>query len=902
VEGPAGIGKTRLVAEARRRAEHEGVVALSARGSEMERDYPFGVVRQLFEAILMDAAAADRLLAGSAGAARPVLAPLDEMSVPIGDVSFAVLHGLYWLTVNATGGGPLLLAIDDLHWCDRPSLRFLAYLVRRLEGLPLMVVASLRPAEPGADAALLAEVARDPLVTTLRPAPLSGDGALLLVRSRLGADPDASFAAACHRATGGNPLLLNELLAEMEVEHVSPEAGDVTAVHDLGPRAVSRAVNARLSRLPAETIAVAGAAAVLGDGAELARVAELAEVGERVAADAIGELARIEVLRSELPVGFVHPLVRAAVYYDLSPGDRERGHARAARLLAEAGASPESVAAHLIETEPRGDAAVADLLGRAAAVAMSRGAGEGAIAYLRRALAEPPAADRRPEMLAHLGMAESLGNGPASIAHLQAAYAETPDPVGRARIATVLGRILMFADRIEEGVALAGEAAEALPEDQHDLRQRLDATRLGAANWDFTKMPFDDPELHRYRGALVEDTVGARMLAGVAAYQWLMADAGHAECAALGARAVSDGILVEVDNVGVPFCGGLIALVLADDDEAVRVSDQSLARAYRSGSVFEAGGAQLFRGFAHLRRGDLGEAWRMLEGAVGRVLEWGEGDVLPIVAAHEGDAQTERGDLEGARRTHASVAPYAAAQSPGTNAAWWLASRMRLLIALGDAEGALAVSEECERRFAGTVTNPAVVPWRSLRAEALHRLGRTAEAVATAEAELPLARRWGAPGTVGRSLRVLGTVAGDLGRLEEAVAVLEGSPARLELAKALAAQGTVLRLSRRPIEAREPLRRALELASACEAGGLVEHIRSEVYATGARPRTDALTGMGALTTSERRVADLAAEGSSNKDIAQALYVTPKTVEVHLSSAYRKLGIRSRRELAGALAG
>ena len=132
--------------------------------------------------------------------------------------------------------------------------------------------------------------------------------------------------------------------------------------------------------------------------------------------------------------------------------------------------------------------------------------------------------------------------------------------------------------------------------------------------------------------------------------------------------------------------------------------------------------------------------------------------------------------------------------------------------------------------------------------------------------------------------------------------MLEGSHARLEHAKALADLGGALRRERRQTEARDPLRRALELADACSADALVEHVRSELYATGARPRTTALGGVEALTASERRVAAFAAEGQSNRDIAQALFVTPKTVEVHLSNAYRKLGIRSRRDLAGALAG
>jgi DNA-binding NarL/FixJ family response regulator len=223
-----------------------------------------------------------------------------------------------------------------------------------------------------------------------------------------------------------------------------------------------------------------------------------------------------------------------------------------------------------------------------------------------------------------------------------------------------------------------------------------------------------------------------------------------------------------------------------------------------------------------------------------------------------------------------------------------------VLVAEGRFEEALEALADTQR-YHGHVRLPTSMWFRSTAAQALDRLGRHDEAIALAEEELADARRWGAPGTVGPALRVLGLLRGDLALLEEAVAVLEGSHARLELAKALADLGAALRRERRPSDAREPLRRALELADACSADGLVEHVRSELYAAGARPRTAALGGVDALTASERRVAGFAAEGQSNRDIAQALFVTPKTVEVHLSNAYRKLGIRSRRELAGALA-
>jgi len=200
------------------------------------------------------------------------------------------------------------------------------------------------------------------------------------------------------------------------------------------------------------------------------------------------------------------------------------------------------------------------------------------------------------------------------------------------------------------------------------------------------------------------------------------------------------------------------------------------------------------------------------------------------------------------------------------------------------------------------VRHPDWKPWQSLKARALAQLGRGEEALTAMEAELALARGVGGDRVIGRCLRQLAELEGEDGepRLEEAIERLRRTPARLELARALGALGALQRRLRRPTEAREPLRQALELAEACGATTLVESVRSELYATGARPRSAALAGVDSLTARELRVATLARDGQTNREIAQTLFVTPKTVEVHLSSAYRKLDIRSRRDLAGAL--
>ena len=222
-------------------------------------------MRQLFEAAVTDPDA----LSGAAAPARVVFESPEEGAPAGGDASFAALHGLYWLALNLAAERPLLIEVDDLHWCDRPSLRFLAYLVRRLEGQPVLVTASVRTGDAPTDAALLAEIANDPATVHVRPGPLSEEAVGALVARRLGAEPDRSFREACHRTTGGNPLLVRQLLNALETDAVKPDAAHADVVRAIGSRAVSSSVLLRLARLPGEAASVARAVAVLSEGADL---------------------------------------------------------------------------------------------------------------------------------------------------------------------------------------------------------------------------------------------------------------------------------------------------------------------------------------------------------------------------------------------------------------------------------------------------------------------------------------------------------------------------------------------------------------------------------------------------------------------------------------------------------
>jgi DNA-binding CsgD family transcriptional regulator len=366
------------------------------------------------------------------------------------------------------------------------------------------------------------------------------------------------------------------------------------------------------------------------------------------------------------------------------------------------------------------------------------------------------------------------------------------------------------------------------------------------------------------------------------------------ECAALAARALEGGHLLAYDN-GMLSLAAILTLSAADRDEAIDALDASLADAHARGSLFAVSSVHLWRGFTYIRRGELPEAEADLRAATEEFDVYGYSSVAgAYLAAHLGRALVERGDVAGAR----AVVDAGRGARDGTDGhRYWLNTHVEVVAAESRWEDVVAAAEDVSRLYP-EVVNPALGHWRALRAVALDRLGRRDEALSTARDELEHAERWGAPGALARSLRTVGLLQRDdgLDRLRDAVDVAVGTSARLEHTKSLAALGSALRRSRRPTDAREPLREALELAEAAGAGALAESVRTELYASGARPRKTA----GSLTASERRVAGLAAEGQTNRDIAQALFVTPKTVEVHLSNAYRKLGIRSRRELSGAL--
>ena len=898
IEGPAGIGKSKLLSQAGEMASAAGFDVLQARGSDLERELPYGIVRQLFEPLLLDPDRRERLLSGSAQAAARVFEPPDAEGA-VSDGGFGVLHGLFWLTANLAAERPLCLLIDDLHWSDRSSLRFLAYLERRLEGLGVLIVAAARMEERAAESRLIWEIAQDPAAASIRLAALSEDACSALVRASLGPAAESAFCAACHHATGGNPLLLGELLKTMRAEAITPDAAHADAIREIGPRAVARTVLLRLGRLPPDAVPVARVIAVLGDGASLPAIASLTDLDERNVADATRALIAAEILRPDPPLGFVHALVRDAVYLELSPSERELEHERAAKALADLGAAPEIVAGHLLAVPPRGERWVAEVLLQAGGLASRRGATTSAASYLRRALDERPADQDRTRLLSELGWVESHVDIPSASEHLREAYELLEDPLQRARVAEILAGILLLSGAADDAVDVARTSTAQLGDRHQDQRRAIEAMELYGIAFG-AQIPDAAARLARVRAAGVPSQLGAKLLAAVAAWDWALGGGAARDCCELARAVLADGSLIaRYPGYGATIPG--IVLVLADDDEALAVWDAAMTGARQQGSLYSICSANIFRGWTWLQRGELSEAEESLREAREQLRELldPESHSVAYGAAHLARVLIERGDLAGARAALAARGN----PNPASDAdALVRRAEIELLLAEHSWDEALAAADEYHARLRG-IDNPAWGPWRSLKALALDGLGRRDEARNLIDEELEAARRWGAPGAVARALRLLGTLRGEDGHelLREAVRIAEASPARLEHAKALVALGSALRRAGQRSESREPLRRGFELAARCGAPSLADWARTELYSAGSRPRREALSGPESLTPSERRIAELAAAGHSNRDIAQTLYVTPKTVEVHLTSIYRKLGISTRTALSESLA-
>jgi len=360
IEGDSGIGKTTLIRAAVQLARDQGACVLTARGGELEEDLPFGVVRELFANIASpNSGGHTAAWTGAAKLAEPALAGVPE---PENCDSFSILHGLYWLTAGLTEAGPAVLVVDDLHWCDLPSLRFLSYLARRIESLPVIIlVAVLRDADVGAQE-ILNSLAAEPLSEVVRLRELGRSAVSKLISHELGRTVEPEFSEACRRATRGNPFLVLGLAAAIGDSGIHPVANEIPRVAALAPQSVGQSVSRQLGRLPAAAAILARTVAILGDCGDLSIAAAMTGIPKPRAAELTDTLVRAGLLARDRNLTFVHPIVRSALYNSVGPGELAAAHRRAADLLIGAGASNEMVVPHILAGETCSDPRAVEVL------------------------------------------------------------------------------------------------------------------------------------------------------------------------------------------------------------------------------------------------------------------------------------------------------------------------------------------------------------------------------------------------------------------------------------------------------------------------------------------------------------------------------------------------------------
>jgi DNA-binding CsgD family transcriptional regulator len=512
-------------------------------------------------------------------------------------------------------------------------------------------------------------------------------------------------------------------------------------------------------------------------------------------------------------------------------------------------------------------------------------------------MTEPPVQEHLAEVAWMLGRAQASRNGPAAKANLRRAHDEAKDGRRRAEIAERLGAVLMFTGAGEEAIRVLRAAAGGLPPDS-DLRHRLEAYELYAVLYG-TGRQSELRRLEKYRSLSDAPGMGERMLAVLAATHWMYVGGPSDGVADLTLRALAGGGLVAERASWAAF--GLSTLTYSDRPEAEDWWDRLTAAGYTAGSLTNIVAIMVGRAESLWRRGELSDAEQWISDGLSTMKQWGFGEPALTLARGQFSAiLLDRGDLNGARRAW-QAGRDAGANDPASRR--WLGREIELLLAEHSYELATRAADKYAQRFDHLFPNPMDVPWRSLKALALDQLGRRDEARDLAQAELELARGWGSPATVARTLRTVGCLEGGpaaVATLEEAVALVEHSPARLEHARSLAALGGALHGCGRDAAARETMHEALAISTTCGAQALAAETRADLLAAGGRPRRTAVRGVDALTPGELRVARLAARGRTNREIGEELFVTPKTAAMHLSNAYRKLGVASRRDLAIAL--
>ncbi|MEO6866964.1 MAG: LuxR C-terminal-related transcriptional regulator, partial [Gaiellales bacterium] len=820
----------------------------------------------------------------------------------------SMTHALTWVLSELTSQGSMLLIVDDLQWTDAASQQVLALLAAKLEQMPVAVIAAVRDGDRGSRTDSITSLLQRADVGRIQPLPLSAAALERMVRDRLGVELPR-VAQALHAATGGVPFLVTEQLTSIAAMSDRSEA-ELAQVVDLNASVgVAASVKNRLRSLGDAAEQTMYAVTVLGEHATSALVQEVAELDHDATAKAINDLEAAHLIDvSGQPIRPIHPLVTQAAHSLLSSSRLHELHRRCLVALQAAGADVPDLAAHALATNPSGDARTAHLLVDAGRRALDRGAPDIARQLLERALREPAEAALRAETLPIVAQAHlRAGDATLGVERWRDAIELSDSTDSRVELLIEMADALVLAGRFADSVQAFVEARDLL-EPEHDPRSPLRRTLLARAST-ATAMLTSSWHEEIVKTAEVSlatdstlDTHADRQLFIAVAYARAFEGTDAAATANLALRGLAGTEFVEQEGCdsNVLFAAtGVLAWADRHEDD-LRLLSTALEDARRRGSVLGHATAMFCRGGLWQRRGHISRAISDIESSVAaHDLGW-TGYVgvaqallvsLLISAERVEDArsQWERIDHQLWRDTRIRQ--------------YLLDAEGELLTAEGDLDGAVRQLVAAEQLRDASMPNPAMTDSWAHLAAAYRIAGRGNEAEAVLESVREPLERWGAPRGRARMrvelAQLTSSPAARCALLEHAVDLYRSYGAAADLSEALRLLGRYHRDAGNGDAARELLREAHAIAG--QVGAIVqakaaalelERLGDAVSAT--------ITAISKLTPGELRVAELAASGMTNRQIAEALFVTIKAIEWHLSHTYAKLGIKGRRELAGVL--
>ncbi|MET9885659.1 AAA family ATPase [Streptomyces sp. NPDC006430] len=903
--GSGGIGKTTLLAEARRHAAERSCTVLFARGGEQEKQVPFHVMRQLIQ---------PAFAAMSEGERRDVLGTWYDIVAPALGLTAAaegstapdpqgVRDGLDWVVTHLTvRSAPVVLVLDDAHWADAESLAWLTAFAARAEELGMLIMVACRPDEIPADAGSLRSLMGRQGTRPHELAPLTTSAVARIVRDALGQNADDVFCRECWAITGGNPFEVVELAMKGRDRELKPHQDSIPQLRDLASAVKGSGLIDRLEQLGPSTVRLAWAAAVLGTAIPTGIVGSVAALGEAQVDQAIAQLKAARILtvltsvRRKEVVEFFHPLIATAVYRSIPPGVRVAMHGMAAQALVDDGQGAAAAARHLLEMHPDGDPWVVQQLRQAARESFSAGAPDAARRYLARALREPPDAEDRAEVLFELGSANLLHDPATTINQLRAALEEpqAQQPL-REAITYRLAQALAHTGQLAKAAGLLADEAKKATSARTRLRMRAEQFKWNSVRVDEENSPARSRLLSQFAKRITGRGLAERHILGLRAWDAAMRGEPAATALEYAEQALDGGMSWTDQDFGfeVP---AVVAVTFMYCDQPGRAEEL-----FNAGILeFEAKGwrgahlsfVYTLLGYVRYRRGRLAEAEDFVRNGLqiadrvghGIPAQWYAIGTLIETLLARGNTD-EAVQVAQAYKLEEGLPQAVVYPDPQ-------AVRGKLLLAQGRYEEAIQHLSAAGKRLdlRGT-RNPSWSPWQLDLA--LAQVAREPEqARATAAEALARARAFGTSSAIGHALRV-SAAAGDPAQaatlLQEAVNHLDQSPAACELAHALVDHGVALHTLGDPHRAAQQLYRGMEAASACGADALARRARSQLASAGLRPRRLHTFEQDTLTVAEIAAARHAALGLDNAAIATKTNTTVQEVSELLSAVFTKLG-------------